>query len=163
LASVVCEGGHMFRPFSKLSKRVTRNERGQSLVEFALSLPLLLLVLSGLLDLGRVYFVYVALEDGAGEGALYLSINPGCRTLDDGTDCIEPNNADFRARNAGNMAVDWSSADIEIDRTDPFGVGDPVKVTIHYPFRLLTPIIPRLLGVEQIMLTVEASQIIVTE
>ncbi len=153
----------MFRPFSKLAKRLTQSERGQSLVEIALSLPLLLLLLSGLLDLGRVYFVYVALEDGAGEGALYLSINPECRDINDGVACTAPNNADFRARNAGGLAVDWTTADIIVDRTDPYGVGDPVKVTIEYPFKLLTPIIPRLLGVEEITLTVEASQIIVTE
>ena len=56
--------------------RVSQFEQGQSLVEFAVGLVVILVILCGLLDLGRAYFIYVALEDGAGEAALYLSINP---------------------------------------------------------------------------------------
>jgi len=152
----------MYRQLLGWHQRLTRSERGQSLVEIALSLPLLLLLLSGLLDLGRLYFVYVALEDGAGEGALYLSINPECPTFDASVNCTDPNNADYRARTSGGLAVDWSTADITLDRP-VIGVGEPVKVTIRYQFGLVTPVIPRLLGIEQIPLTVEASQIIVSE
>ncbi len=152
----------MFNPFLMLAKRITQKDRGQSLVEMALALPILLLVLSGLLDLGRLYFVYVALEDGAGEGALYLSINPECGVVGDGPTCTDPNNADYRARNSGGLAVDWSSASIDIDRP-VIGVGEPVTVTIQYPFKLFTPIIPRLLGIDQIPLTSTATQIILTE
>jgi len=152
----------MYRRLFGWRKRLGGGKRGQSLVEIALSLPLLLLVLSGLLDLGRVYFVYVALEDGAGEGALYLSVFPECRTVADGVACTAPNNADYRARNSGGLAVDWAAATITMERP-VIAVGEPVKVTITYPFQLLTPILPRLLGVQQIMLTVEATQIIVNE
>ncbi len=47
-----------------------RLERGQSMVEMALGFVLLLIVLSGLLDVGRAFYIYVALEDAAGEAAL---------------------------------------------------------------------------------------------
>ncbi len=152
----------MFNPFSRLAKRIARTERGQSLVEMALALPILLLVLAGLLDLGRIYFVYVALEDGAGEGALYLSINPECGVASDGPNCANPNNAEYRAKHSGGLAVDWTNTTIEVDRP-VIGVGEPVKVTIRYPFRLVTPIIPRLLGIDVIPLTSVATQIIVSE
>jgi Flp pilus assembly protein TadG len=75
--------------------KARKSERGQSLVEMALTLPILLLILSGLIDLGRVYFTYVALEDVVGEAALYLSINPDCIKADPALPkCADPNNAE---------------------------------------------------------------------
>ena len=53
-----------------------RREQGQSLAEFALVLPIVLLILAGVLDLGRAYFSYVAVTDAAAEGAAYASLHP---------------------------------------------------------------------------------------
>ncbi len=151
------------------SKHKTRIESGQSLVEFALGLVILVLILSGLLDLGRLYFIYVALEDGAGEAALYLAINPACPTAAAGSRCADPNNAEYRARNGGGGEVDWSLAIIKIDiPTDALGnsvyaVGEPVSVTIEYTFPLLTPIIPKIAGVNPLTLSTHASQVIIGE
>lgn len=140
-----------------------RAEKGQSLVEFSLGLVAMLVILSGLLDLGRLYFTFVALEDAAGEGALYLSINPHCVHATDGTECANPNNADYRARNSGGQEVDWSKANITFDVPSPYGVGESVKVKIEYSYGLLTPVIPRIAGVNPITISASASQIIITE
>ena len=51
-------------------------EKGQSLVEFAFTLFVLLLLVVGIADLGRALYTYLSLRDGAQEGALYGSINP---------------------------------------------------------------------------------------
>ncbi|HLU08755.1 MAG TPA: TadE/TadG family type IV pilus assembly protein [Oceanobacillus sp.] len=153
----------------KFSKRKSRLESGQSLIEFAIGLVVLLLLLSGLLDLGRVYFTYVALEDGAGEAALYLAINPACPNAAAGPQCADPNNAEYRARYGGGGEVDWSIATIKIDiPIDALGnavydVGEPVSVTIEYPFQLLTPVIPKITGLNPITLTTHASQVIIGE
>jgi hypothetical protein len=47
----------------------TRSERGQSLVEFALVLPLLLVVLLGVADFGRVFTASITVEAAARNGA----------------------------------------------------------------------------------------------
>lgn len=47
----------------------TRGERGQSLVEFAMVLPLLLLVLFAIIDFGRIYQGHVTLTNAVREGA----------------------------------------------------------------------------------------------
>ncbi len=52
------------------------HERGQSLVELALSLTVMLLLLSGAVTFGMALFSYVAIRDAAGEGALFGSISP---------------------------------------------------------------------------------------
>jgi Flp pilus assembly protein TadG len=49
-------------------------EQGQSLVELAMSLVVLLILIAGLVDLGRAFFTYIALRDAAQEGASYATV-----------------------------------------------------------------------------------------
>lgn len=51
-------------------------ERGQSLVEFAISLVIILFLLAGAVEFGMALFQYIQLRDAAQEGALYGSICP---------------------------------------------------------------------------------------
>ena len=53
-----------------------RKERGQSLVELALAMPLLLLLMLGTIDIGRVFFTYIELRNAVREGASYGSRFP---------------------------------------------------------------------------------------
>ncbi len=48
-----------------------KNEKGQSLVELATSLVILLILLAGIVDLGRAIFTLFALQDAAEEGIIY--------------------------------------------------------------------------------------------
>ena len=54
-----------------------KKERGQSLVELAISLLVLLYLLSGAVEFGIAFFQFVQLRDAAQEGALYGSMSPG--------------------------------------------------------------------------------------
>jgi Flp pilus assembly protein TadG len=49
-------------------------EQGQSLVELAMSLMVLLVLLAGLVDLGRAFFTFITLRDAAQEGAAYATV-----------------------------------------------------------------------------------------
>ena len=53
-----------------------RSERGQNLVELALVLPLLILLLAGIADVGRAFFSYIQLTNAAREGARAASRLP---------------------------------------------------------------------------------------
>ncbi len=57
-----------------------KNRTGQSVVEFALILPILLLIIMGALDLGRAFYMKIAVINSAREGAYYLSYNPMDKT-----------------------------------------------------------------------------------
>jgi Flp pilus assembly protein TadG len=50
-----------------------RTSRGQSLVEFAIAFPLLLLLVIGGSDLARAYFVGIEISDAARESAMYIA------------------------------------------------------------------------------------------
>lgn len=56
--------------------RLLRSARGQSLVELAISLVVLLFLLAGIVEFGLAFFQFVQLRDAAQEGALYGSTNP---------------------------------------------------------------------------------------
>lgn len=51
------------------TKRITGGERGASVVEFAIILPLFLLLIGGMVDLGRAFYTEVMLTNAAREGA----------------------------------------------------------------------------------------------
>src|SRR5215212_8330604 len=48
-------------------------QRGQSLVEFALILPVILLLTLGIVDAARVFTSWIALNGGVSEASLYAS------------------------------------------------------------------------------------------
>jgi Flp pilus assembly protein TadG len=50
-----------------------RGSRGQTLVEFALILPVFLLLTLGVVDAARIFTAYIAITNGAREGALYAA------------------------------------------------------------------------------------------
>ena len=54
-------------------RRIIRGKRGQSLVEFALIAPVLIILMLGTIDYGRVYFAYVSVTNGARNGAHFAS------------------------------------------------------------------------------------------
>lgn len=53
-----------------------RNEQGQSLVEVAVSIAVLLILLAGIVDLGRMFFAFITMRDAAQEAAVYASAYP---------------------------------------------------------------------------------------
>ena len=57
------------------------DERAQAMVEFALILPMLLLLLIGIMDFGRALFVYSEVSNASREAVRYAAVNPA--------DCVE--------------------------------------------------------------------------
>ncbi len=66
----------LIRAPSRPSPSSLRHVRGQSLVEFALALPLLVLLVAMAADIGRAFTAYIELGNMAREGARYGAISP---------------------------------------------------------------------------------------
>ena len=155
----------IYQPNLKRSQRksTSRKERGQSLVELSISGMMLLFILLGVVDVGRIYFVYIALTDSAAEAALYLSIFPDCL---DSTDCADPNNAEYRAEHAASGYFNWDvdGGTTRITITRPYiGLGSSLDVEIEHDVTLLTPLLPPIMGGETFTVTAKASQIIMSD
>lgn len=64
------------RSQGQLKKRGREKGRGQSIVELALTVPIIALLMLGTLDLGRMYYSYVDLKEGVRNGARYGALKP---------------------------------------------------------------------------------------
>ncbi len=109
-----------------------RREKGQSAVELALLLPLLMLILLGCLDLGRVYSSWIAVTNGSREGARWAARH------------AYQVEEDLQREAKWDMTVDGLQADgIEVEPSFPLGVhvGAPVRVTASYSVPLLTSLL----------------------
>lgn len=109
-------------------------ERGQSIVEFAIVLPLVLIVLLGLLDLGRVYYTLVALEDMASEGATYAAIHPDAGHEDEV--CAR---AAYGSIGTGMVTV--SPTAVRVEYPSEIAPGASITVTVPYSFTFVTPFV----------------------
>jgi hypothetical protein len=58
------------------TQRLSQKEKGQSLIEFAVGMVILVILLAGIADGGRALFTFMALREAAQEGALYASTDP---------------------------------------------------------------------------------------
>jgi Flp pilus assembly protein TadG len=63
------------------------NFSGQTLIEFVLLLPLLLLIVMGLFDFGRAVFYYAVINTAVREGTRYAIVQPACDYRSDPGSC----------------------------------------------------------------------------
>lgn len=105
-----------------------KSERGQSLVELAVSLVILLYLLSGAAEFGILFFQYIQLRDAAQEGALYGSIHPT-----DPSKIIERARASsgspINLQNAGLVTVKVFIDDDPTEDDDPLDTVDDIPST----------------------------------
>lgn len=123
-----------------------RRARGQSLVEFALILPIFLLMIMGVVDFGRAIYAYNAVSNAAREGARLLIVD---QTQTAGVYLA----AQEAANQATALGIDPTDVNqVQVTFPDPDGncpvisVGCPATVRVQYQFNAITPIIGRVIG-----------------
>lgn len=105
-------------------------DRGAATVEFALVLPLLLLLLVGIVQFGRVYSMQIQLSGAANDAARYLAVNP--------TDAAGSRN---RARAAApNLGL--TDGELAVTVTTPCTPTSSVSVVASRVFVFDIPILP---------------------
>jgi Flp pilus assembly protein TadG len=123
----------------EIRKRSQNHELGQNLLEFALVLPMLMIVMFGVLDLGRVFFATISLTNAAREGVRYLTIHPDDVANDSAAfwgskvAAIDEANYSGISLGAGQVTVICSNADGD----DYCDSGSPATVTVTYNFDLV--------------------------
>jgi len=119
-----------------------RRGHGQALLEFALSLPIFLLLLVALFDAGRAVFAFNTLTNAAREGARLAIVNQDVPTIvaraKNQTAIVELNDPSVRVH-FYNTALDGSA-----DTTDPcspIAVGCLAIVSFEATYEPITPLI----------------------
>ena len=144
---------------SRLRRRP--RSRGQSLVEFALILPLLLIFLATVLDLGRIYYANISLLNAAREGAFQASKTPG--SYQAGLPCNTDTNlivCRVQLESKGSM-VEIAATDIGVSCSKtgcPVEADSTVRVEVSGQFQLITPILGFIFGGQTIDMESSATQ-----
>lgn len=122
-----------------MKKFLQRREDGQAMLEFALILPIFLLILCGIIDFGWLFYNQLALNNICREGARYAIVNTAA---DHSTDEI--------MRHIDNYiegSYSLGEVDVTVTYTKPLDpVGGDVKVAAEKEFRYLTPVISTVTG-----------------
>lgn len=108
-----------------------KNKRGQSLVELALILPIIVLLLFGTVEFGRVFYSYITITSAVREGAREAAVGK--------TD------AEIEARIKEAVTLADLDTRLHISPITPSEgnrtTGVPVKVEIRYEMPLIVPLI----------------------
>lgn len=111
------------------------SRRGNALLEFAIVLPLLMLIIIGCVDFARFLYIFAAVTNAAEEGATYGSVNPptanGWQAEVTAAALAEP---------SGLLPM-LAAADVSVTDTisnDP-AVPGHVTVEVQYPFSMAVP------------------------
>jgi Flp pilus assembly protein TadG len=107
-------------------RNMFRNDRGQTMVEFALVVPILCVVLFGILQFGALYNDYVTLTDATRVGARKAATS---RHL------ASPEAAAEAAARSAASGLDAAELDIDVSAT-AWEHGETVTVEATYPYEI---------------------------
>jgi Flp pilus assembly protein TadG len=148
----------------KTMKRIKKaSESGQSLVELAFSLIVLLYLLLGAVEFGIALFQYISIRDAAQEGALYGSINP-------------TNEAEMQARaiaaaadvtplTTSNVVVSWNNPSKKCEGSTIVNgtyVTNTVTVSIVFDHEIFLPLVGDMIGDDDITLRAQVTDTILS-
>src|SRR4030042_1880998 len=113
----------------RLAGHPRKGEDGQSLVEFALVLPIFLLVLFAIVDFGMAFHAWITVTNSAREGARIGSVHAPSAAIEqrvrDTSDTLDQ----------GNLSVPVSNADDQGGQP-----GESVVVDVRYSYSLMPPL-----------------------
>jgi Flp pilus assembly protein TadG len=142
----------------------TGSRRGQTLVEFALVLPIFILLLVGIFDFGRAIYAYNTISNAAREGVRVGIVDQNCNVI--GAEAanhaasLDVNFAPTVAAPCGpagtGVVIQFLNSDgstpsggdncVEPDLDPGVPIGCLVEVTVSYEYNAATPIIGNLVG-----------------
>jgi PKD repeat protein len=133
------------------ARRWVDRARGQSLVEFALILPIMLLLTLTALDFGRVYLGWISLQNMARAASNFAANNPEAWLTNDTATITEYRNQVINDAAATNCVLN-PAVPADPTFTDGNGdgnstsIGDRVSVSFTCKFSLITPVIANIVG-----------------
>lgn len=124
--------------------RLLSKKNGQSLVEFALIIPILIFMITLFIDVGRAIFTYSELANSVREGTRYAIVHP-LEIPQDWTDVESIVLHYSPTLNPDDMAISFPTPEVP----------DGITISATYQFKPITPGLSYLLGSTQ-SITLEA-------
>jgi Flp pilus assembly protein TadG len=140
-----------------MKKSNTRSQRAQTLVEFALILPVFIFLVVVIFDFGRAVYYYNAIHNAAREGARYGVVHPSVSDYDE----IKAKAVEYA------IGLGLTNTDVEVQAGPDEYVGNfdnpTIQVTVSYDFTPVTPFVADLLPCKCDYLTLTSDAIMRTE
>ncbi len=125
-------------------KNLRTKKTGQSLVEMALFLMIILYILGAAVNFGIAYLSYVAIRDAAQEGVVYGTIHPPYSAGD--IKAIK-DRVILSASTPVNLYEEYGKTiDITVSTPDGTDAGNSITVTVEYEYPILLPFVNLLIG-----------------
>lgn len=113
----------------KLIRKKEKGERGQSLVEFTMVVPIFLILVFGIVDFGMGFHAWITTTNAAREGARIGAVGADSSTIDarvrSTAGSLNDTNLTVTITNASNQGGD---------------PGETVTVDVKYNYKLITPV-----------------------
>jgi PKD repeat protein len=153
----------MYRLATRLRTHLHDRTRGQSLVEFALVLPIIMMLTLTALDFGRVYLGYINLQNMARIAANFAANNPTAWTTS-ADPLVQAKHVETRTKYQKEILADAAASNCNLplvagvqtvpapifSPTRPAGtspqIGDTARVDITCTFGVITPVISNIVG-----------------
>lgn len=114
-------------------RSVTHNRKGQSMVETALVLPIILLIVIGTIEFGRILSAWMVITHASREGARMASLGASGLEVEQRVDAVSD-------------SLDLTNLTVTISPSGSLGRGDMVTVNVTYSIDLMTPFIGAVVG-----------------
>ena len=115
-------------------KRIIKSQKGQALVEFAFIIPLMLILLSGIIEFGRIFGAGLVVAHSAREGARAGSVGAGDSAIilrvQESAGVLDPTL----------LSINITPVQEERER------GAPICVHVRYPVAVMLPFISAITG-----------------
>ncbi|MBS4021937.1 MAG: pilus assembly protein [Dethiobacter sp.] len=108
-------------------RTLMKSQQGQAIVEMALVLPIIILLLMGIFEMGRVGNAYLTVTHAARHGARYGAVGGSNTEITDKVMQAAP-------------TLDQSKVAVTIEPLIRSAGGD-ITVTVAYPIELITPVL----------------------
>ncbi len=159
---------------NRIKQKERKKESGQSMVELAVSIVVLLILLAGVVDLGRVAFYYITIRDSAQEAATFASIFPNnneqifARALAGITgDGVDSSRIEVTLTYQGSVTYTCELGEGCASSTDTTGsnavqVGDVIEITVtDSAFPITMPLLGTFIGSQTINLSSTIQDVVV--
>ena len=133
---------------------MTRTEsrgRGQGLVEMALVLPIFLLIIFGMLDLGRAVYAYNTISNSSRAGARVAIVNQTTSAIQ--AEAISQSVA--LGVTAGQVSISYLQPTTSATCPSPISIGCRVSITVTDQWTAVTPVISQIIGPITLQATTE--------
>jgi hypothetical protein len=142
---------------NKPKKLIHQLEQGQSLMELSVVIVLMIILLAGIIDLGKAILTHFIIQDAAEEGMIYGTSFP--------TDCdqitlrIRNNVEKSIVKTQVTVAIEIpnSSGDYQSCYSIPYAqvyAGKVMRITVNYDFPITMPFLGAILGEQKIPIVI---------